>query len=176
MATFALVPWMLFACAALHMVTKCTDFAHAHDLKRCQVPPLEDIAERPTAFYDCAESMMQCGEDGYFQRYASKYALKHQKYLKALVSEEGKQFVDNFTFCLQYYMRARAEKTIACANLPALVDEFAGICYLTSGLCEIPLVDTLLWAKTIDWVDLPVMTFAETTHALYFQCNRTTES
>lgn len=176
MAKWTLAPWMLLACAAANMAWTWTALAQGQDLKGCQVPPLEDIGSKPTAFYQCAELVMQCGEDGYLQRHASKYALKYQTQLKPLLSKEGKEFVDKFTYCLQYYLRSRAGKSETCGSLPSLVDEFAGTCYLTSGVCDVPLVDTLLWAKSIDWVDLPAMTFLETTHSMYYQCNWTKAS
>ena len=176
MAKWTPATWMLLACAASNVAWTWTALAQGQDLKGCQVPLLEDIGSKPTSFYQCAESMMQCGEDGYLQRHASKYALKYQTQLKPLLSTEGKDFVDKFTFCLQYYLRSRAGERTTCGRLQSLVDEFAGTCYFTSGLCDVPLVDTLLWAKSVDWLDLPTMTFLETTHSLYYKCNWTNAS
>lgn len=104
-----------------------------------------EMALKPSAknceFYQQIEAQMQCGPDGYFQKWAApmceKYIRSQANPITSLfLSSELKQWFPKVRLCLQQYLLSEASH-LSCENLDEHANQSHVECYVETGYCEL---------------------------------------
>lgn len=92
-------------------------------------------------FYQQIEEQMQCGPQGYFQKWAApmcdKYIRSETNPVTGLfLSQELKQWFPQVRMCLQEYLLSEIG-TLTCQNLDQHANQSHIECYIQTGYCEL---------------------------------------
>lgn len=123
--------------------------------------PLADPDEpglEPGSFYRCRDSQLNggagCGADGYPLAFAAKYAEIYMWEIYPDLGPEGRDFLDANLICLQGSFRADTTVEMSCAEVAEAGFAAHPPCYMSSGICDVPLSDQLSILLAVEWADL----------------------
>ena len=108
-------------------------------------------------YYDCMETKVQCGEDGYLAGYVGKYCKRFSSVTYPRMSEKGQAWMDGVRECLITNLDEGYYEGESCESIErrGIADHVT--CYVDTGLCSLPISDWLGIVATIRVDDIPFM-------------------
>ncbi|KAJ6497527.1 hypothetical protein C8R45DRAFT_130033 [Mycena sanguinolenta] len=119
----------------------------------CMHPPPDSCS-----FYaDCLEQRYHCGSSGYPLGYGEKYCTRFQSH-RTTLSARGQTWMLATMHCLQEALVPDAigapNATMSCAALEDKAFATHANCYVSSGVCKLPLAD---WHAILEIVDVKTL-------------------
>lgn len=159
--------------------------------RHCEVPACHPLADEPTSFsaddipanasacaqqalqhygcgaceyYDCIESQVECGDDGYLKYFAERYCERFRLVTETRASDQAKAWLGRVRRCLIIKLDAQLPLS-SCDDIETAGFGSHSDCYLETGFCELSPKDWAAIINTIDPEDVDLQETLTTGHA-----------
>lgn len=137
--------------AKLETESSCSDYLSLDNCGACD-------------YYDCreAESVSQCGDDGYYVAFGAKNCRTLTQLTGPSLSRKGQRWLAATRQCLLEYVESEISLDADCETIMQKAMDSHVDCYVDSGFCEMSVFDKRKLGKSISVADLDFDTIAKT--------------
>ena len=116
------------------------------------------------SYYDCRESISQCGDRGYLTGYVGKYCQRFATVTEPRVSPAAAAWLGRVRHCLVDYLETEVPYDADCETIDRLGTDSHAACYVESGFCDLSPLDWFHIVHSIDVGDVPLRVVLRTAH------------
>lgn len=137
-------------------------------IQDCTIPSVDELDGQVTEFYECIETILKCGDDGYLLSYGVKYAERFNNEARQQMDDNGKEWVDGTTVCLQTRLRDAITAESDCEEVSDIGFGTHNDCYIENGFCNLGFQNWLAVVGVLAVKD--ILTSLPEGIVLFFRC------